>query len=321
VKEVCIFLREDIEKLNHCMYRTFLREPRLFSGTAAQRCSVSRNTFSKYWKMGLEDEIFFPPQIRLKVYEKRREYIYLIQSDSAHDLYEHFKKHPDTVYIAYTSGKFDILLQTKKKLDVPPDRTLFSGCRGNYIFPETPLCSYEKALDRMEALLSQDHDPSRIAVEYPEEPPEKGSSHYGWMIFPYIKYNLRTGYTPIVKELRISFDSFYKGINYLLNISTVLLPYYPLGFRLYSQQFFVFWSDYEDLLCKSFGHLPCHTSITKADDALFMYVSIEKGLLEKRLLQFCFKMSDLGYIDRFWSSIPIYHWTPSERGLTGTSST
>ena len=44
-----------------------------------------------------------------------------------------------------------------------------------------------------------------------------------------------TGFTKIAKELHISFDSFHKGLTYLLNISTKLLPFYPLGFRLYSQ--------------------------------------------------------------------------------------
>jgi len=319
VKEMCIFLQEDIEKLQHCMYLTFLKEPRLYYDDAAQRCNVSRNTFSKYWKKGLRDEVFFPPQIRLKMYKNRKEYIYLIQSDSAHNLYENFKNYPDTVYISYTSGKFDVLLQTSKPLDFLPDGTLFFGSRGNYLFPQTPYCSYESALDRMEALLNRDHTPTKIKVEYPEEPPEKGSSYYGWMIFLHVKYDLKIGYTPIVKKLQISFDSFYKGLEYLLSVSTVLLPYYPLGFRLYSQQFFVFWSDYEELLCESFSYLPCHTSITKVDDALLMYVSTEKGLLEKRLFQFCFKMGDLGYINRFWSSIPIYHWTPDKPGSTGAS--
>jgi len=93
----------------------------------------------------LKEEIFFPPHIRLKMYENRKEYIYLIQSDSANKLYEHYKKQSDTVYITYTSGKFDILLQTSKPLDVLPDRTIFHGSRGDYIYPETLNCSYESA--------------------------------------------------------------------------------------------------------------------------------------------------------------------------------
>ncbi|KYK37173.1 MAG: hypothetical protein AYK18_10715 [Theionarchaea archaeon DG-70] len=316
---MCIFTQEKEYRLRHCIHHVFLEEPRLHFHNAAKKCGSCRNTVSTYWRDGLKEEIFFPPQIRLKMYENRKEYIYLIQNDSANKLYEHYKKHPNTVYITYTSGKFDILLQTEKPLDVLPDRTIFHGARGNYIYPETPNCSYAYALTCMERLLEQDHSPSKIPVEYSKEPLEIGSPYYGWMIFPYVKRNLRTGYTRIVKKLHISSVSFYKGLEYLLNVSTKLLPYYPLGFRLYSQQFFVFWSDYEELLCKSFSHLPCHTSITKVSDALLMYVSIEKGLLEKRLLQLCFKMNDLGYINRFWSSIPIYHWTPDEPQSTGAS--
>jgi hypothetical protein len=139
------------------------------------------------------------------------------------------------------------------------------------------------------------------------------------MIFPHIKYDLQISFTTLIKKLHISYASFYKGLKYLLNVSTVLLPYYPKGFRLYSQHFFVIWSDYEKFLCECFSYLPCHTSITKVKDALLMYVSVEKGLLEKRLLQFCFNLRDLGYIDRFWSSVPIYHWTPDAAGSTGAS--
>mgnify|MGYP007042373993 CR=1 FL=1 len=308
---MCAYSREELQRLEHCMYLTFLKEPRFYFDEMAIKCDASRNTISKYWRKGLEKEVFFPPQLRPQMYEERKEYIYLIQSDSAHKLYYHFQKHPDLVYMSYTSGKFDILLQTSKPLDVLPDRTLLFGSRSNYIYPETPLCTYESALDRMEALSGREQKPSKIKVEYPKEPLEKGSSYYGWMIFPYLKYNLKIGYTPIVKKLRISFDSFYKGYEYLMNVCTVLLPYYPLGFRLYSQYFFVFWSDYEEFLCKFFGCLPCHTSITKVNNALIMYLSVQKGIeLPERLFKMCFKMEDMGLIDHFWSSTPIYGWIP-----------
>jgi hypothetical protein len=244
---------------------------------------------------------------------------YWRQNDNADDLYQYFMKYPDTVYVTCASGKFDILLQTNRPLNVLPDRTLFSGVRGDYIYPETPFCSYESAINRMEALLNRDHEPSKIEVNYPEEPSMVGDSSLGWMIFPYVKYNLKTGFTSIVKKLHISFDSFYKGMEYLYSVSTVFLPYCPSGFRLYSQNFFVFWSNYEGLLCDSFSNLPCHTSITKVKDALLVYASVEKGLLEKRLLQFCFKLVHAGYVDRFWSSIPVYHWTRSGYESTGAS--
>ncbi len=127
----------------------------------------------------------------------------------------------------------------------------------------------------------------------------------------YVKYILKIGFTKIVKKLHISFPTFHSGLKYLLNVSTVLLPYYPLGFRLYSQYFFVFWSDYEEFLCKFFGCLPCHTSITKVNDALVMLVSIQKGPeMSDRLFQLFTKMVDLGTITKFWTSRPIYHWKP-----------
>jgi hypothetical protein len=312
VEDMSIYSREDLLRLQHCMYRTFLREPRLYYDDMAVRCNAVRNTITKYWKQGLENKIFFPPQIRLNMYENRKEHIYLIQSDSALSLYKHFQKYPEiVVYMSYTSGKFDILLQTNTPLDVLPDRTLLSGSRRNYICPDTPFRSYEGALDLMEHMLDDEYSPSKIKVEYPEEPSGIGNSYYGWMIYPFVKYNLRKGYTKIVKKLHISFDSFHSGLEYLLNVSTVLLPYYPLGFRLYSQYFFVFSSDYEDFLCELFGSLPCHTSITKVADMLIMYLSIQKGEeMSERLFQICSRMIDLGLINSFWSSRPIYHWTP-----------
>jgi len=305
---MCIYLREDIHRLQHCLYQTFLKEPRLYYGIAGKKCNACRNTASKYWRKGLKEEVFFPPQIRLKMYENRKEYIYLIQNDKAHKLFEYYKKQSYTIFVTYTFGKFDLFLQTNKELDIIPDRTIFSGTRGNYMYPETPFCTYEDALDTMESMIEDQHTPSIIPVEYPKEPPKKGSSHYGWMIYPYVKYNLRTGFTPLVKKLHISFDSFYLGLKYLLNISTMLLPYYPMGYRLYSQYFFVFWSDYEEFLCELFGCLPCHTSITKVGDALIMMISVEKGLLEKRLLQLCYTLIDREYVYRLWNSIPVYYW-------------
>ena len=321
VREMCIFFQDKKDQVHHRIYLTFLRDPRLRYESAASTCGICRNTLSKYWNDGLQNLIFYLPQCRLKMFEDLKEYIYLIQSDSAHELFEYFKDNPSLVYIAYLSGKFDIFLQTSKPLDILPDRTLFYGSRGNYIYPETPFYSYETALNRIEMLTKQEHTPYKIPVEYPKEPPEEGSSHYGKMIFPYVKYNMRIGYTQIAKNLHISFTSFSKGLEYLFNVSTVLLPFYPLGFNLYTQYFFIFWSNYEDLLVKSFSYLPCFTSINKVGDALVVYTSAEKGLYEKRLFQFYFKLKDMGYIERFWSSIPIYHRIPSIPDSTRSSST
>lgn len=310
MKKLCTNSQEG--RVHHCIYTTFLDKPRLYYDDLAKICGSSRNTVSRYWKDGLENLIFFPPQIRLDMYKERKEYIYLIQSNSPHKLYRYFQKEPTLVYMVYASGKFDILLQTSEPLDVIPDRTLFYGSRSNYIYPKTPFRSFNDALNRMEALLDKEHSISKIKVEYPEEPPVKGNPYYGKKIFPYVKYDLRTGYTEIVKKLHIGFDSFYKGLKYLLNVSTKLLPYYPLGFRLYSQYFFVFWSNYEEFLYEFFGLLPCHVSITKVNnEALVMLVSIQKGAkMSERLLFSCSRMVDLGLVDYFWSSRPIYHWIP-----------
>ncbi|MBU7030785.1 MAG: hypothetical protein HXS48_27885 [Theionarchaea archaeon] len=309
VKDMCIYSPQDEYRLTHCMHRTLLEEPRLYYDDLGKRCDASRNTVTKYWKQGMEKKVFFPPQIRLKMFENRKEYIYLVQSDEANKLFEYFKNKDELVYMSYVSGKFDILLQTNRLLDVLPDGTLFYGGRSNYIYPDTPFRSYVKALDLMEDKLGHEYSKSKIMVEYPLEPVEIGNPHYGWMIFPHIKYNLRVSYTNIVKTLHISFESFQKGLEYLFNVSTVLLPYYPLGFRLYSQYFFVFWSNYEKFLCELFSCLPCHTSITKVKDALIMYVSIQKGEdMSERLFKMCSTMVDLGFINRFWSSKPIYRW-------------
>lgn len=312
VREMCIYLQEDLQRLYHCMYLTFLGEPRLYYDEAAVRCSASRNTISKYWRHGLKEEILFPPQIRLNMYKHRKEYTYLIQSDSADDLFEYYQNQPNVIYEALTLGKFDLFLQTSKPLDVLPDRTLFWGSRGNYIYPVTPYYSFDTALNRMEKLLAEEHSPSKLKVEYPEEPPEKGSSHYGWMIFPYVKYNMKTGFTEIVKKLHISFDSFYKGLDFLLNVSTVLLPYYPFGYAQYAHRFFVFWTDYEEFLCKFLGLLPSHTSIVKVNDALFAYVNILKDGQpnEHRFFSLCFRMRELKLVDKFWAASPVFRWVP-----------
>jgi hypothetical protein len=303
-----IYSQEDIRLLQHCIHKVILREPRIDYQPGAKKCGVDRKTFSKYWRKGLDDQILFPPQIRLTIYESRKEYLYLVQSDKAHELYKYYQKQPNVIYSVYTLGKFDLVLQTSKPLEILPDATLLHGSRSSYIYPETPYYRFVTALDKMEALLSYSHQKSCIDVTCPVEPGLEGSQ-YGWRIFPYVKYNLRTNYTFIVKKLGISFGSFYKGLDYLLKVCTVLLPYYPLGFPKYTQYFFVARSDYEYLVKDFFGLLPCHTSITKIGDVLLIYTSVEKGVgLKERLFDLIHRMFELGYIDRFWASNPVYYY-------------
>lgn len=274
----------------------------------SKKCNAAKNTFMKYWKKGLVDLIFFPPQIRIRIYKTRKEYIYLVECENPHELFEYYRKHPDVIYLAFLHGKFNLLIQTKKPLDIAPKGTLLHGSRSDYEYPETPYCSFDSALDRMETLLSQEHEPSRSTVTCPDEPSLKGSE-YGWKIFPYIKYDLRPNYTTIVKKVGISFSSFYKGYEYLLSVSTVLLPYYPLGFTNYLPEFIVLETDYEKLIREFFSHLPSHVSITRVDDAFLIHAS-HLYMKERRFYLLVYRMAELGYIKRFWTATPVFHWTP-----------
>ena len=124
-----------------------------------------------------------------------------------------------------------------------------------------------------------------------------------WPLSTYPRYGLLPCYNMTHNRVRGLID---------MRVSTKLLPYYPLGFRLYSQHFLVFWSNYEEFLCEFFGCLPCHTSITKVNnEALVMLVSTQKGeTLSERLYRLCFRMIDLGLVNHFWSSKPVYYWVP-----------
>lgn len=295
-------------RLNYCIYKTFLHEPRLYYDKAAKKCGVARNTFTSHWKKGLEKGIFFPPQIRLNAYNGKEEHIYFIRTDYAHEIYDDLKKNPDVLYMIYTLGKFDLLIQARNPLDAIPDECVLYGKRGNYIYPETQNCSFVTTLEMMQSLLEKEHEKSIIPVLHPEEPHLKGSD-FGELIFPHVKYNLRTNYTYIVKKLDISFASFYKGLDYLLKISTVLLPYYPMGLMQYSQHLFVIWSDYEVLLCKLFGCFPCHVSIVKVNDFLLVYAPSTMDI-EFSFFGLLHRMLKIGYITRFWVADPLYHWKP-----------
>jgi hypothetical protein len=299
---------KDKDQLEYRIYQTILDEPRIYYHNGANKCGVTRNTFTRHWYDGLRDQVFFPPAIRLKMFQNRKEYIYLIRNDKAHELYRYYMNHPDVVYLTYTLGKFDLLIQTRTPLDVNPDSTILFGSRSNYMYPKTPNYSFEIAFDRMNALLDQHHTPSHIEITYPEEPVLEGAK-YGWMIFPFIKYDLRTNYTRIVKKVNISFFSFYRGLDYLLSVSTVLLPYYPLGYRQYSHNLYVIWSDYEDFICDFFGCLPSHVSIFKVEDALIIYASTLLAL-NYEFFDFCYRMLTLGLVKRFWTANPLYHWIP-----------
>jgi hypothetical protein len=311
VKTMSLYSQEDIRRLQHCIYQIFSHDPRLYYNKGARRCGTVRNTFTKYWKEGLERGIFFPPQIRLKMYETRKEYIYLVQTDLVHELFKYYQNHPDVIYMAYTLGKFDLLIQTKKPLEVIPNNTIHYGSRSDYWYPETPHCEFDQALDKIDHLLQETHSPSYTLVEYPKEPHVKGEV-WGWKVFPYLKYDLRPNYTWIVKNLGISFASFYKGFEYLLAVSTVLLPYYPYGFLQYSHRFFVFWTDYEEVIRDIFSYLPCHVSITRVHDALLVYTGIlEKGKTKKQFFDLCWRMLELGLVRKFWTATPVFYWVPN----------
>lgn len=303
----------------HTMYELRTEEPRIKIYEIAQHLDVVRNTVYKRQKKAVENAILFNPELRLKMYEDVKEYVYAISSDSAFHTFHQLQGDDRLCYEVFATGYFDLLLITsvplsRKELECL-GKVRLTGYRSNYVIPKIPDIDYVTAIAKMEEFAKKDFEPSEWSVEYP--PREMGWKEIDWKLFHLLRHNMAKKYTELAKSVEMSYDGFRWSLKRILANTQIIVPYYPEGYSQYTRFLFMFQSDYEQMLLDMFSLVPCFTMMYKVKNWLLVHFRIlPSGLsyrffrLIERFFSILYDLHERGYIDRIKTTIPITYWHP-----------
>lgn len=296
-------------EIHYSIYEQVFQDERISLTSMAKNLGLARNTVTSHYNYMIENEIMFNPTMRLKMFDDLREYMYFLKFEKPMRVYQELEQHPHVVYHCLTSGAFDLVVLTDSPIDFeshPNFKECFlQGARSDYITPRISRDTYREAFEKIEKTLEEkEHQPSSIPVEFP--PRTIMWTDTEWELFYDLKYNMRRTFTEIVKKHGISKWLFYRAYERIKANCVKIVAFYPYKRSSYTDFYFVFKTDYEELLKDLFMLLPCNNMVFKVDKYLVAWINIIRTFPFKDFFGLLHWMDDHGMIEDMIYALPVY---------------
>jgi hypothetical protein len=302
------------EKRIHSLYRgiyeAYTENFRIKLHGLADNLGVVRNTASCYLRNAYNNEIIFPPQLRLKMFAEVKEYVYALKVHDEFRTYEGLKCNSQVFTMEVGKGIFDLLVITSLPLDleeIPVREVVFSGERSDYVIPFIPDIDCRTSLEWMRKKGKETPMPSSLSTAYPNR--EILWTNRDWDIFQLIRYDASRTYTEIARKTPLHSDAFAESLTRILPNTISYVPYYPKGHESYMSWTLIFKSEYELFLIDLLSYFPCTTVMYKVADWLVAHIKVDPQC-SGSYLRFFSQLEDQGYIDTFDMGFPAVYWHP-----------
>jgi len=307
-----------LEDMPYIYYEELSKNPRVPTNHLAKRVKVARNTAAKYLDEFIEERILFSPQLRIKMTTQMVEYVYLLKTKDPLSFSKILTNHNSVFYTCMLGGAFNILFMSYTPLTISHlhgyENTILAGIRSDYVVPKVPNRDFSTGWKAMMEKMENQNPPEKSMI--PNSLPEGGKwTPELWELYNYLKYDVRIGFTPLVKKFKFKTTTFYSRNKDVLNLTDVFVPYYPLGEKRYTSFYLLFKTDYQQFIIESFGELPVYSTHMRIKDFLLSYVKIPFGPIGEPFLQVISLWQHKGIIESFEHSIPWWFEVSSHPGM------
>ena len=303
--------KQELDNYLEKMYHLLMANPRMPFRTLASRMGLYSKTASRIYKEGLSEHILYPPMLRPRICTDYKEYVYVIKATDIKSLFDRLRGDHRVEYVTWCQGSFDLLLICNEQIDLSVetefDRFVLSGERGNYVYPEVKRRDISTAVKEMNALLDNGNF-SRSLMEDPLEKRGKEWSGLEQNIFRYLKHDVRKTFLKIQRELKISRTLLLKCYERVKKHSFITVPYFPLGFEIYTKFYICMKSPHEQQVIDLLSRLTCQSAFFKVRDHLVGYIGIEL-YAGKVIFDIMSKMVSTGLVSTLTYSVPIIYYS------------
>ena len=288
----------------YLMYYAYLQKPRIFKKEMCRYTGTALNTVYKHIKLAKKYDILFSPQLRLLATLKTNEFMYFVKvSDPIECL--PILKEMGAFYVCLLSGYYNLMFMSYEPIDITHisqyKTTFLSGKRSNYVVPQIPKQSFEKAYEKIGLKVNNEPEKSVLSLDFPEG---ITWSDDVWFLYHVLKYDFRLKFTPIIKKYHISVSSFYSRLNEIKKQTDIFIPFYPLGQMQYTIFHLLIKSRYHDLLIDCFSEFPSSSLHCRVKDYLFSRVAISKWTERTSFLKLLSSLQHIGIIEDYETSLP-----------------
>lgn len=297
------------EEIRYNIYEQLFLDERASLTSMSRKLGLARNTVTSHYNYMIENEILFPPSMRLKMFDDLREYVYFLTFEKPMRIFQGLETHPHVVYQCLMSGAFDLVVIADTLLDfgVYPGlkRCILGGPRGDYLFTRVSRTTYKKAFNDIKTtVLEAELEPSELDMEFPSR--EIVWTNLEWRLFYDLKYDMRRTFTQIVKKHKVSKWLFYQAYERVKKNCVITIPFYPKGASSYFPFYITLKTEYEHLLSDIFLKIPCIGAVFKVEDRLAAWINIVRTFPYNEFFGFLNWMKDRNIIEDLMYAFPIY---------------
>jgi hypothetical protein len=261
------------------IYNEFWKNFRVTKQNIAKSLRVDGHTASRRIDEALNGGCVLNPQIRKRSFKNFKKYIYVVRCKDPLHLFKELKEdNKNIIYHAVLSGLFNLLVISKKKLDI--DGVILVGGRcSDYHLAYAPYQSFNETQNKMIYMVKKfdksKYRPENIIKNHWGESLDWWDSDFE-LLFRLLKYNARKAYTPIMREHNVASEKITHFFNLLDTTCTICTRFFPKGIAAYDPCLFMIETEYEDFIINLFSQLPTSSFFFKAENKLFIYAHVEK---------------------------------------------
>ncbi|MGD2249595.1 MAG: hypothetical protein PVF58_14405 [Candidatus Methanofastidiosia archaeon] len=242
----------------------------------AKNTGLSRNTVSKYLKYMLNRNILVGPYLEMKSSKSYTEYMYFMNFENPHIVFEYLKEFPRVVYHALGAGDWNTVVVSVTPLNfsrlVGFQDMVYTGVKYGVETPKIRVTEWGTCFDDVNDTIKEFSPGSPCKNR--EWGPVLDWDEEEWELFSTFKKNLRQKKTPVLQDLDIRYEVYSAWIDRLAQYCSVHVRFYPEGYNHYVHQWILLDSVYEDQVKKVLSLFPTTPVVFQVGDQLLVEVGI-----------------------------------------------
>ncbi len=295
------------------VYEQVYEDPFLSIYNISQNTRLSRNTVAKYLNEMYKFGILRGPQLHMKATSNYREYVYLLNFSDPQLCFRGLRNFPHVLYHALTFGDFNTTVVTDRPLDfsilVGFQKMVYQGVKDCVYTPKAVVTTWDESFREC-------HE--QVSAFTPRGPEYKHRqltslpwSKDEWTLFHALKYNLRQRVTPLLRKIKVRYETYSAWMKTLEDHCTIHTGFYPQGYDNYNSHCFLFFTDYEESVKSLFSSFPVTPSLVEVGSQLLVFVNVTSSEISRNLFCTLYDMKVKEMVKAFYHGFVLHHSPPA----------
>jgi len=282
------------------IYEQIYEDPIQSISDISQNTGISRNTVAKYLQEMYTSGILVGPYIEMKPARTYKEYVYLLNFSKPFSVLQGLKGFPHVIDCSITFGDWNTLVVTDRCINFSQlkgfQSIVYQGVKRFTYTPKVECTSWDEPFKTMHECIKK-FTSKRSEYENFSYPLHWGSDE--WKLYHAFKPNLRQKVTPLLRKIKVGYETYTKWRKSLEDHCTVHTEFYPEGLKTYLRHCFLFSPNDKFLVQKLFSLFPISSVITEVGDQLLVYTHVYSSGIITRLFCTIYNMEAVEMIGKF----------------------